>query len=117
MEDQTFSKLIPAAVLLILGIIEAIGGLYLEDKRTKNDFTIELLSLVTLPTLIQPGIFLFVLYSMDSFLPGFEDYFIGASIWWHILAFLILDDLTQYWWHRLSHANAKMWKLHRPTKY
>jgi len=30
------------------------------------------------------------------------------------VAFLILDDLTQYWWHRLSHINKKMWKLHRP---
>ncbi len=38
----------------------------------------------------------------------------NISIWWQILAFLILDDMTQYWWHRLSHINKKMWKLHRP---
>ena len=25
---------------------------------------------------------------------------------WHVLAFLILDDLTQYLWHRFSHENA-----------
>jgi sterol desaturase/sphingolipid hydroxylase (fatty acid hydroxylase superfamily) len=25
-----------------------------------------------------------------------------------------LDDLTQYFWHRLSHVNRTMWKLHRP---
>ncbi len=30
------------------------------------------------------------------------------------MAFLIFDDMTQYWWHRLSHANRTMWKLHRP---
>ena len=110
----TLSKLIPAALLLVLGILEALGGLYLEDKRTKNDFTIELLSLVTLPTLIQPGIFLFVLWFMGSLFPGLEDTYIQLAIGWQILAFLILDDLTQYWWHRLSHVSPIMWKLHRP---
>ncbi len=110
----TLSKLIPAALLLVLGILEALGGLYLEDKRTKNDFTIELLSLVTLPTLIQPGIFLFVLWFMGSLFPGLEDTYIQLAIGWQILAFLILDDLTQYWWHRLSHVSPTMWKLHRP---
>lgn len=114
MEMATLSKLIPATLLLVLGILEAIGGLYLEDKRTKNDFTIELISLVTLPTLIQPGIFLFVLWFMGSLFPGLEDAYIGLAIGWQILAFLILDDLSQYWWHRLSHVSPTMWKLHRP---
>lgn len=114
MDEQTISKLIPATVLLVLGIIEAFGGLYFEDKRTKNDFTIELLSLVILPTLIQPAIFLAVIFGMGTFLLGFEDFFIASHLGWHVLAFLILDDMTQYWWHRFSHSNRKMWKLHRP---
>ena len=114
MEEETISKLIVIAVLLFLGIIESIGGLYFNDKRTKNDFTIELLSLITLPTLIQPGIFLFVLWLMGSSFPELEDYYVDISLWWHILAFLVLDDMTQYWWHRLSHMNKGMWKLHRP---
>ncbi len=114
MEELTISKLIPAIVLLVLGVLEALGGLYFEDKRTKNDFTIELLSLIILPTLIQPAIFLFVLWLMNSSFQGLEDYFLDSSFWWHILAFLLLDDMTQYWWHRLSHSNRTLWKLHRP---
>ena len=35
-------------------------------------------------------------------------------MWWHVAAFLVLDDMTQYWWHRLSHVSPIMWKLHRP---
>ncbi|MFM1876518.1 MAG: hypothetical protein RL266_2255 [Bacteroidota bacterium] len=100
--------------MLVLGVLEAIGGLYLNDRRTRNDFTIELVSLATLPTLIQPSIFLVVIWSMTAFLPQFEDYYVHAAWVWHLLAFLILDDLTQYWWHRLSHVNRTMWKLHRP---
>ena len=70
MENEALSKLIPISVLLFLGIIEALGGLYFNDKRSRNDFSIELLSLITLPTLIQPGIFLFVLWFMGVSFPG-----------------------------------------------
>ena len=79
MEEQALSKIIPAIVLLVLGMIESIGGLYFEDKRTKNDFTIELLSLITLPILIQPGIFLVVLWGLGTGFSGLEDYFISSS--------------------------------------
>ena len=113
-EGDIISKLIPGAVMLVLGIIEAFGGLYFNDKRTKNDFTIELVSLATLPTLIQPGIFFLVIWLMSISLPEVENLYVGLSFWWQLLAFIVLDDMTQYWWHRLSHVNRKMWKLHRP---
>jgi sterol desaturase/sphingolipid hydroxylase (fatty acid hydroxylase superfamily) len=70
--------------------------------------------LTILPTLIQPTILAFVLFVMDLWFPFYEDYFISSFFLWHILAFLIFDDLTQYLWHRFSHENAFMWKLHRP---
>jgi sterol desaturase/sphingolipid hydroxylase (fatty acid hydroxylase superfamily) len=112
--NEWISKLIPALLLLVLGLLEAIGGLYLEDRRTKNDWTIELLSLLLLPTLVQPGIFLLVFWTGETWFAQYEDHFIQLAIGWQILAFLVLDDMTQYWWHRLSHANRLMWKLHRP---
>jgi sterol desaturase/sphingolipid hydroxylase (fatty acid hydroxylase superfamily) len=114
MSDQILSKIIPGILLLVLAIIESFGGLYFDDRRTKNDFTIEILSLAILPTLIQPAIFFFVIWLAGIYFPLVENYFIDSSFWWHILAFLILDDMTQYWWHRLSHFNRSMWKLHRP---
>ena len=114
MENEALSKLIPISVLLFLGIVESLGGLYFNDKRSRNDFSIELLSLITLPTLIQPGIFLFVLWFMGTCFPNLEDFYLTSSLWWQIASFLILDDMTQYWWHRFSHVNKKMWKLHRP---
>jgi hypothetical protein len=33
MDNELISKSIPAAMLLILGIMEAMGGLYLKDKK------------------------------------------------------------------------------------
>ena len=114
MELSLYSKLIPAAVLLILGILEALGGLYFSGKRSKTDYTIELVSLATLPTLIQPGIFFVTFLGMNFFLPNLENYFINLHFMWQIVTFLILDDMVQYWWHRWSHTNMTMWKLHRP---
>jgi sterol desaturase/sphingolipid hydroxylase (fatty acid hydroxylase superfamily) len=114
MELSLYSKLIPAAVLLILGILEALGGLYFSGKKSKTDYTIELVSLATLPTLIQPGIFLVTFFGMNFFLPNLENYFINLHFMWQIVTFLILDDMVQYWWHRWSHTNMTMWKLHRP---
>ena len=112
--NEWISKLIPTVLLLVLGLLEALGGLYLEDRRTKNDWTIELLSLLLLPTLVQPGIFLLVFWTGETWFAQYEDHFIQLAIGWQVLAFLVLDDMTQYWWHRLSHANRLMWKLHRP---
>ena len=88
MENEALSKLIPVSVLLFLGIIEALGGLYFNDRRTKNDFSIELLSLITLPTLIQPGIFLFVLWFMGVSFPGLEDYYSPLHFGGMLLPFL-----------------------------
>ena len=114
MELNYSSKLIPSVVLLVLGALEAFGGLYFDDKRTKNDFTIELLSLTILPTIIQPGIFFLVITLMETCLPSFQNHFITLFFGWHLAAFLLFDDLTQYGWHRFSHSNRTMWKLHRP---
>jgi len=114
MELNYSSKLIPAVVLLILGALEALGRLYFDDKRTKNDFTIGLLNLTILPTIIQPSIFFLVITLMETFLPSFQNHFITLFFGWHLGAFLLFDDLTQYGWHRFSHSNRTLWKLHRP---
>ncbi len=114
MDGESISKIIPGIVMLVLGIAEALGGLYVNDRRSRNDFTIELISLALLPTLIQPGIYAVVILSMSSFAPQYEDLYVGMAWGWQLLAFLVLDDMTQYWWHRLSHVNRFMWKLHRP---
>ena len=101
MSDAIISKLIPTAVLLVLGILEALGGLYIDTKRTKNDFKVEVLSLAILPTLIQPTVFILSFWFMAAYFSEWENYFIEQSIGFCFIAFIVLDDLTQYWWHRL----------------
>lgn len=114
MSPEILSKLIPTAVLLVACAIEAYGGLYFHDKRTRNDFSIEIISSLLLPIFVQPGIFLFVFWIGGTWFAHYDGAFMDLAVGWQFLAFLIFDDLTQYWWHRLSHSNRMMWKLHRP---
>jgi sterol desaturase/sphingolipid hydroxylase (fatty acid hydroxylase superfamily) len=112
--NELISKSIPAAALLVVGALEVWGGLYFDSKRTKNDIKIELVSLLTLPTLVQPSIFVFIFFLGNLWFPQYENLLAAYPFWVHFIAFLVFDDLTQYWWHRLSHSNKFMWKLHRP---
>ncbi len=114
MEGELIGKSFVAITLVVVGVIEALGGLYFDGKRSKDDYAIELVSLVTLPTLIQPLIFLVTIWFAEIFFPEYQNYLLSTSFLWHILAFLIFDDLTQYWWHRISHQSKTLWKLHRP---
>lgn len=114
MAPEHINKLYLGLLMFVLAAIEAAGGLYFNSRRSRNDLTLELVSTASLPTLIQPGIFFVTLFLMRRFFPEWENALIDLGFGWHILAFLIFDDMTQYWWHRLSHINPVMWKLHRP---
>lgn len=37
----------------------------------------------------------------------------ATPLWLQFVAFLLLDDLVQYWWHRSAHSFKVMWPLHR----
>lgn len=67
------------------------------------------LILATQPAAIAGGVALGALLA-----PGHA----GTLASWPFLAvfclFLLLDDMSQYWWHRLSHTLPWLYKLHRP---
>jgi len=84
-----------------------------KNQRT-SDGIVEFLSTGFLLFLTQPAIIIAVYFLGPKFFPQFQDSLSGL----HVLAafglFLIFDDLTQYWWHRLSHTIPWLYKLHRP---
>lgn len=114
LEGDFISKMIPTVALLVLGVIEAAGGLYFHDRRSRNDFSMEIVSMITLPVLVQPGIFLLTFFLAGWWFPNWENHFVDLAFGGQFLAFLLLDDMLQYWWHRWSHSSRIMWKLHRP---
>jgi len=77
------------------GIVEIVGTL--------------VLTFITQPLVIAMG------FAVAAFLaPDASDMLKTWPIWAVIGLFLIFDDMTQYWWHRISHSVPWLYNLHRP---
>jgi len=89
-------------------------GFFRKSGATRQDAMVEIfgtaiLLVVTQPLALAGGVYLAHLAAPNA---------AGALAGWPILAqialLLILDDMMQYWWHRLSHTVPWLYKLHRP---
>jgi len=104
-----------AGVFTFFIILEIIQTDFFSKKgQTKDDALIEILSSLALVVFTQPLVLFGGAMLASLIAPHSAD--ILKS--WHFLAvfglFLIFDDLTQYWWHRLSHSVKWLYNLHRP---
>jgi sterol desaturase/sphingolipid hydroxylase (fatty acid hydroxylase superfamily) len=81
-------------------------------KATKDDGKLELFMFLSLLALIQPVIFAITSALGNRFFPEYHNA-LATLPWWAMAAVLLVgDDMTQYWWHRLSHS-PRLWPLHR----
>lgn len=79
---------------------------------TANDTKLELFMFLSLLAISQPLAMLVTAKLGALWAPEYKDV-LADWPWWGMLGILILcDDLTQYWWHRLSHSPL-LWPLHR----
>lgn len=89
-------------------------GFFKKEGEKKGDGTVELFSGLALLLITQPLV-LYSAYQLAGWL--FSDYKDSLESWPFIsvfMLFLLFDDMTQYWWHRLSHTVPWLYKLHRP---
>jgi sterol desaturase/sphingolipid hydroxylase (fatty acid hydroxylase superfamily) len=79
---------------------------------SKGDNTLDLLGFGLLVAVTQP----FIFWAIGKVCAGLAPEYKNALIdWpWYAMAalFLVFDDMTQYWWHRISHTSV-LWPLHR----
>ena len=77
-----------------------------------NDTKLELFMFLSLLAVTQP-LALLVTSKLGAWLAPDYKNVLADLPWWGMVGLLILvDDLTQYWWHRLSHTPL-LWPLHR----
>lgn len=107
-----FDAIAVVSILLILEIVEALIGTFKRSKRTFQDYISELVSFSQLTILIQPGIILLVSWLGLKVFPELENRYVGVNPWLQFGVFLLIEDMPQYWWHRLAHHSPKLWKLH-----
>ncbi len=107
-----FDEKAVVAFLLLFGIAEALLGAYKNSRRTRHDYMTELVSFPQLTVLIQPGILLIVIFMGRSLFPEMEEQFASVAYGFQFLIFVLIEDLPQYWWHRLAHHSPLLWKFH-----
>ena len=105
--------------ILVLSMILGFAATELISRRyqntvtaTSNDTKLEVFMFLSLVAITQPLAMLSTAKLGEWFAPAYKDV-LADWPWWAMVGILILcDDLTQYWWHRLSHSPL-LWPLHR----
>ena len=81
-------------------------------RATPDDTKLELLQFLALLAIAQPLALLVTNQLCSWFAPEQRNALAGLP-WWAMFAILLVgDDMTQYWWHRISHTPL-LWPLHR----
>ena len=107
-----FDEKAVVVILLVFGIAEALLGAYKNSKRTWQDYLAELVSFPQLTILIQPGILLLIGFLGREYFPDQEGIFASVAFGYQFLILILIEDLPQYWWHRLAHHSPLLWKFH-----
>lgn len=105
---------------LYLGIIVGIALLELAFQRFKFDgisardgwldLTFFLQSMVVVGPIIAYG-----MAAIEThLLPEYAGRLVNTPVWLQFLAFVVFEDLVQYWFHRAVHTFPILWPLHMP---
>ena len=109
---NTLQNVILIAVMLTYAGIELMTASHKNYHATRDDGKLELFMFLSLLAILQPVIFAVTGKLASLWFPAYH----GALAhwpWWLMFAILLVgDDLTQYWWHRVSHTPL-LWPLHR----
>lgn len=105
--------------LLVLCLILGYASMECISRRAKpavtattNDTKLELFMFLSLLAIIQP-LAILVTGQLGAWLaPEHRDALAHLPAWAMVAILLVGDDMTQYWWHRLSHSPL-LWPLHR----
>lgn len=101
-------------VVIILGFAgaEYVTGRHKTLNATPDDGKLELAMFLALIALVQPAIFFVTGKFAANWFPDYKDALAGLPVWAMVAILLVGDDMTQYWWHRISHTPL-LWPLHR----
>lgn len=104
---------------LILVLILGFAGMEFVSRRyratvhaTGNDTKLELLMFLSLVAVAQPVALLGANQLCSWLMPQQQGAWATLPWWAMVGVLLVADDMTQYWWHRVSHTPL-LWPLHR----
>ena len=108
------SMLAVVCIYLAFGLLEFLGSNLLHKPgQTRDDGVVEIISFTTLSVVTQPAIIYVVNVGLAATAPQWKDALTSIPVWAALGLFLVFDDMTQYWLHRLSHSVPWLYNLHR----
>lgn len=115
--ETTITNLNPAIVVaaIFFGFIalEMVLGRFFQPKGERRDALLETIGSTLLLGATVPAITFASAALLGHFLPEWKNSLAGIPWLAGFALFLLLDDMTQYWWHRLAHRVPWLYDLHR----
>ena len=110
-DPQMVQSLAIAAVLTSFALAEMLQGRFFAREATAQDNRLDIAVTLMFPA-ISLGV-LAITNALCQWLLPQQRAALADWTWWQmLLVLLVADDLTQYFWHRLSHTSV-LWPLHR----
>lgn len=111
MQEQTVQMLVIFAVFGSFGLAEIVQGKFFPREANREDNRLDIA--VTLLFPLISGAVLATSGALCAWLlPAQKDALAQWPVWQMLIVLLLADDMTQYFWHRLSHTSV-LWPLHR----
>lgn len=89
-------------------------NLFHKPRQRRKDVIVEVVGTSTLLILTQPLVLLAGGLLVATVAPEARDSLATIPLYAQIGLFLVLDDMAQYWWHRITHSVKWLYELHRP---
>lgn len=101
------------AIFVFFILLEMACARFRQPKAQRRDAMLEIFGSGILLAVTFPLILTLTDLLLERFAPQSRDC-LAALPWYAALGlFLVLDDMTQYWWHRLTHRVPFLYALHR----
>lgn len=108
------TKLLVPLIFAGFAVLEIVTRRFFQSGKGKpRDIWIEAIGTPVFILITVPVIFFAAPVLMEWAFPGSANAWAGLSWWTMVLILLVGDDMTQYWWHRASHAHPWLYNLHR----
>lgn len=110
-DQQTTQLIAVTAIFLAFGLAEVLIGKFFATEAGREDNRLDVAVGIMFPV-VSGSVFASAGALCAWLIPEARGAWADWPLWAMIGTLLLADDLTQYWWHRLSHTSA-MWPLHR----
>ena len=96
---------IPVIAVVFIGfaLLEVAHGCFVQSAARRRDVLIEILGSTCLLAITIPAVTFASMWIMQAVLPDARESLSDVPWLVGFALFLVFDDMTQYWWHRLSH--------------